>query len=241
MTSRILVIEDNQNLALGLRVNLEDHGYEVQLARTLADGFGRLRQFRPDLVVLDLTLPDGNGLDLLRRIRATGDTTLVLVLTATAQQSVKVRGLRDGADDYVTKPFDLDELLVRIEVLLRRIPATSVAGKEGHQSKTLPIGVQIGDVYIDTRLHTAHKHGEELRFSRIEFELLLTLLRHEGAVVSRAELMREVWGYDEEVQSRTLDTHVFSLRRRIEPDPNRPAYLKTVWGIGYRLAYQVPA
>lgn len=238
MSSRVLVIEDNQNLALGLRVNLEDQGYVVQLARTRTEGAQRLRQFQPHLVVLDLTLPDGDGLELLRSMRESGDQTLVLLLTATAQQSIKVRGLREGADDYVTKPFDLDELLVRIEVLLRRTPSAIIA--DPADARPLPERIYIGDVCIDTRLHTAHKHGVELRFSRIEFELLLTLLRREGAVVSRVELMREVWGYDQEVQSRTLDTHVFALRRRIEPDPNRPVYLKTVWGIGYRLASQLP-
>jgi DNA-binding response OmpR family regulator len=228
---RILVVEDNRDLALGLRVNLEEHHYQVQVAATIADGVARIRQLRPDLVILDLSLPDGDGLDLIRRLRESGDTTLVLVLTAKTRQDAKVLGLRGGADDYVTKPFDLEELLARVEVLLRRLrPA------DGPTPEIRLDGViAVGDVEVDVQARAVRRSGDDLLVSRIGFDLLLTLLRHRGAVVSRAELMREVWGYGEGVVSRTLDTHIFELRQLIEPDPSAPVHIRTVWRIGYRL------
>jgi DNA-binding response OmpR family regulator len=228
---RILVVEDNKDLALGLRVNLEEHQYQVHVAATIADGAARLRQGRPDLVILDLALPDGDGLEFLRCLRAAGDATRVLVLTAKTRQDAKILGLRAGADDYVTKPFDLDELLARVDVLFRRLrphdePATP---------QSLDDIIPIGDAEVDVRARAIRRNGEMLVVSRIGFELLLALLRQRGAVVGRAELMREVWGYGEGVVSRTLDTHIFELRQLIEPDPGKPTYIRTVWRIGYRL------
>lgn len=228
---RILVVEDNKDLALGLRVNLEEHGYQVSVAHSIADGLVRLRQTQPDLVILDLSLPDGDGLDLMRRLRAAGDATLILVLSAKTRQDVKVLGLRGGADDYVTKPFDLEELLARVEVLFRRTRASDTASAESMLADTMAIG----DVDVDVRARVLRKRGDALEVSRIGFELLLSLLKRRGAVVSRAELMREVWGYGEGVVSRTLDTHIFELRQLIEPDPGAPVHIRTVWRIGYRL------
>jgi len=230
--ARILLIEDNRDLALGLRVNLEERTHQVQVAHTAADGMVRLRQFRPQLVVLDVALPDGDGLDLMRRLRAAGDETPVLLLTARSQREAKLLGLRLGADDYVTKPFDLEELLARVDVLLRRVrPAGPVAAAE-----PLADHVTIGDVEVDVRARTVTRKGAALAVSRTGFDLLLMLIRRRGVVVTRAELMREVWGYGEGVVSRTLDTHVFELRRLIEADPSAPEHLLTVWGIGYRLS-----
>jgi len=228
---RILVIEDHRDLALGLRINLEERGYQVHVAATIADGLARLRQVQPDLVILDLSLPDGDGLDLLRRLRSSGDKTLILVLTAKNRQDAKVVGLRGGADDYVTKPFDLEELLARVEVLFRRIRPSSDHAPAG----TLADRITIGEVEVDVPARAIRRCGEEAVVSRIGFELLLALVRRRGAVVSRAELMREVWGYGEGVVSRTLDTHIFELRQLIEPDPSAPAHIRTVWRIGYRL------
>jgi DNA-binding response OmpR family regulator len=215
---RILVVEDNKDLALGLRVNLEERQYQVQVAHTIADGLARLRQLKADLIILDLALPDGDGLDLMRRLRAAGDATLILVLTAKTRQDVKVLGLRGGADDYVTKPFDLEELLARVEVLFRRLRVSDDAPPE----PSLPDTMTIGDAEIDVRARAIRRQGQALVVSRIGFDLLLALLRRRGAVVSRTELMREVWGYGEGVVSRTLDTHVFELRQVIEPDPSEP-------------------
>jgi DNA-binding response OmpR family regulator len=228
---RILIVEDNKDLALGLRINLEEHGYQVHVAQTIADGLARLRQAQPDLVILDLSLPDGDGLDLMRRLRAAGDATLILVLTAKSRQDAKVLGLRGGADDYVTKPFDLEELLARVEVLFRRIRPTDDQAPRGVLADRIPIG----EVEVDVPARVVRRRGEDVVVSRIGFELLLALLRRRGAVVTRAELMREVWGYGEGVVSRTLDTHIFELRQLIEPDPSAPVHIRTVWRIGYRL------
>jgi len=228
---RILVIEDHKDLALGLRINLEERGYEVHVAHTISDGLVRLRQTQPDLVILDLSLPDGDGLDLLRRLRSGGDTTLILVLTAKSRQDAKVLGLRGGADDYVTKPFDLEELLARVDVLFRRIrPSDDAAPQDALAER-----IAIGEVEVDVPARAIRRSGEDAVVSRIGFDLLLALLRRRGAVVSRAELMREVWGYGEGVVSRTLDTHIFELRQLIEPDPSAPVHIRTVWRIGYRL------
>jgi DNA-binding response OmpR family regulator len=227
---RILIVEDNKDLALGLRINLEEHGYQVHVAQTIADGLARLRQAQPDLVILDLSLPDGDGLDLMRRLRAAGDATLILVLTAKSRQDAKVLGLRGGADDYVTKPFDLEELLARVEVLFRRIRPADDQAQRGMLADRIPIG----EVEVDVPARVVRRRGEDVVVSRIGFELLLALLRRRGAVVTRAELMREVWGYGEGVVSRTLDTHIFELRQLIEPDPSAPVHIRTVWRIGYR-------
>jgi DNA-binding response OmpR family regulator len=229
--ARILVVEDNKDLALGLRVNLEERRYQVQVASTASEGLARLRVYRPDLVILDLGLPDGDGLGLIERLRRAGDTTLVLVLTAKTRQDTKVHGLRIGADDYVTKPFDLEELIARVEVLLRRLrPA------EAQMSSSIGEDIAtIGETEVDVRARVLRRGTDSLVVSRIGFELLLALLRRRGAVVSRAELMREVWGYDETVVSRTLDTHIFELRQLVEPDPSAPVHIRTVWRIGYRL------
>jgi DNA-binding response OmpR family regulator len=229
VTARILIIEDNKDLALGLRVNFEDGGYQVRVAHTAGDGLAKLRQHRSDLVVLDLALPDGDGLDLVRGLRAAGDETLVLMLTANARQTTKVVGLRAGADDYVTKPFDLEELLVRVEVLLRRRRGAEAAAP-GQAADRL----SAGDVTIDVPARVAYRANEALPLSRMAFDLLVALVRHRGAVITRAELMREVWGYSEGVVSRTLDTHIFELRRLIESDPAKPTRIRTVWRIGYR-------
>ena len=229
--ARILVVEDNKDLALGLRVNLEERHYQVRVASTASEGLARARAFRPDLMILDLGLPDGDGFSLIERLRGAGENTLILVLTAKTRQDTKVLGLRLGADDYVTKPFDLEELMARVEVLLRRLrpadpPATSAIVTDV---------VTIGSTEVDVRARVLRRGDETLVVSRIGFELLLALLRRRREVVSRGELMREVWGYSEGVVSRTLDTHIFELRQRIEPDPSAPVHIRTVWRIGYRL------
>ena len=229
--ARVLVVEDNKDLALGLRVNLEERRYHVQVASSAGEGLARLRAYRPDLIILDLGLPDGDGLGLIERLRGAGDNTLVLVLTARTRQDTKVLGLRLGADDYVTKPFDLEELMARVEVLLRRLrPAEAPASPSIVEEV-----VAVGETEVDVRARVLRRNGETLVVSRIGFELLLALLRRRGAVVSRTELMREVWGYDESVVSRTLDTHIFELRQLVEPDPSAPVHIRTVWRIGYRL------
>jgi DNA-binding response OmpR family regulator len=228
--ARLLVVEDNATLAAGLRHNLEYEGHVVDVAHTAAAGLASYRARRPDLVVLDLMLPDGDGFEVLRRLRAGGATAPVLVLTALGDETDKVRGLRLGADDYVTKPFGLLELLARVEALLRRAGAgpPPAAGGPG------PVA-RVGDVEVCAATRAVRRGGRPVALRPKEYALLAALLARRGAVASREELLREVWRYEPDVTSRTVDTHVLELRRKLEADPARPRHLLTVRGAGYRL------
>ena len=232
----ILVIEDNTALALGLRNNLEYEGYEAVVAHDAASGLAAARERAPDLIILDLMLPDADGFRVLRELRASGVGAPVLVLTALGDEADKVRGLRVGADDYVTKPFGLMELLARVDALLRRAarpaPAPQTpngAAAAGHDTTTF------GDVTVCAATHAVTRAGSPVALRPKEYELLVALLRRGGAVATRHELLREVWGYDESVTSRTVDTHMAELRRKLERDAASPRHLLTVRKTGYRL------
>jgi DNA-binding response OmpR family regulator len=221
---RILIVEDNPDLAFGLRNNLEIEGYGVDVAM---DGHAALREMqerRYDLVVLDLMIPGVDGFRVVRAMRERDDSTPVLILTARGQEEDKVRGLRLGADDYVTKPFGVLELLARIEALLRRTQPTRPAG---------PV-VTFGDVTVDPASRTASVKGAEVSLAPKEFDLLWALVESDGAAVSRERLMDTVWGYGADVLSRTVDTHVAELRRKLEPG-REPRHIVTVRKVGYRL------
>jgi DNA-binding response OmpR family regulator len=220
---RVLVVEDNAVLAEGLRHNLAFEGYAVRVAGGAGEGLAALQREGADLVILDLMLPDGDGFHVLRTLRGDGDATPVLVLTALGDEADKVRGLRLGADDYVTKPFGLLELLARVDALLRRATRPAAAR------------VRFGAVEVCTATHQVTRAGAPVPLRPKEYELLVALLRHEGAVVTRDELLREVWRYDASVTSRTVDTHVLELRRKLEDDPAAPRHLLTVRKTGYRL------
>ncbi len=226
--TRIVVIEDNEKLALGLRGNLEFEGHQVEVAGDGASGLALVRRARPDLVILDLMLPDTDGYRVLRELRESGETMPVLVLTARGEEADKVRGFRFGADDYVTKPFGLMELLARVEALLRR---TRRNGDGARERETLAFG----DVVIDPATRDVTRRGASVSLRPKEYELLLALVRREGRVASRIELLREVWGYDDSVMSRTVDTHVAELRRKLEDNPSEPRHILTVLKAGYRL------
>lgn len=224
--SRILVVEDSPDLAFGLRNNLEIEGYEVEVATDGRKGLELARAQNPDLIILDLMLPEMDGFRVLRELRDEGRTMPVLVLTARGEEADKVRGLKLGADDYVTKPFGLLELLARVEALLRR----------GAPEKTAENAVErVGDVEIDIGARTVQRGGQPVELAPREFDLLLALIRHRGMVVSRQQLLTEVWGHTGEVITRTVDTHVAELRRKLEPDPATPRYIVTVRKAGYRL------
>lgn len=225
--SRVLVIEDNDDLAFGLRNNLEIEGYSVEVAADGSQGIDAVRQFSPDLVILDLMLPGMDGFRVLRSMRAEGLSMPVLVLTARGEEADKVRGLKLGADDYVTKPFSLLELLARVEALLRRAQPEP-SGADGG-----PIG--FGDVTVEPDSRTVQRSGALVELSPKEFDLLLCLARGRGAVISRLELLRRVWGYSDDVVSRTVDTHIAELRRKLEKDPSSPRHILTVRKAGYRL------
>ena len=226
--THILLIEDNPGFAEGLRQNLEFDGYRVTVALDVASSSRAIAADPPDLVILDLMLPDGNGYDVLRTIRERDSVTPVLLLTALSEEAHKVRGFRLGADDYVTKPFGLLELLARIESLLRRSASGSFAVVR------LP-PVRFGDVQVDRDHRKVTRAGAVVQLTPKEYALLAALIARNSAVVAREELLREVWGYDPEVVSRTLDTHLAELRRKLEQDPHHPKHILTLPKQGYRL------
>ena len=226
---RILVVEDNADLAFGLKNNLEIEGYAVEIGRDGREGLEKVRSWRPDLVVLDLMLPEVDGFRVLKTLRDDGVQVPILILTARGEEADKVRGLRLGADDYVTKPFGVLELLARVEVLLRRRGVAETAAETSVQ--------RFGDVEVDALRRRVLRDGEPVDLSPKEFDLLLALLRRGGAVISRVDLLQEVWGYSASVVSRTVDTHIAELRRKLEADPSSPRHILTARKAGYRLEH----
>jgi len=227
--ARVLVVEDNPDLAYGLQNNLEIEGYEVRVAETGESGLEQVRDWDPELIILDLMLPDLNGYRVLQHLRKTGVTTPVLILTARGEESDKVLGFRLGADDYVTKPFGVLELLARVEAILRRVqPASSDGDQEEDETE------EFGNVQIHLRSRLVSKGGEEVSLTPKELDLLLALIRRRGAVANRIELLQEVWGHRAAVVSRTVDTHVSELRRKLEDEPAHPRHILTVHKAGYR-------
>ena len=225
MKSRILVVEDNTDLAFGLRNNLEIEGYQVRVASDGRAGLDLALAESFDLVVLDLMMPGMDGLRVLKALRDGSNRAPVLILTARGQEEDKVRGLRLGADDYVTKPFGLLELLARIEALLRR----------SRHERTSAGPVTIGDVVIDPAARTVRRAGVDVPLAPKEFDLLWALVEADGAAMSRDSLMTRVWGYGADVLSRTVDTHIAELRRKLEQ-----VRIQTVRKVGYRLERTTP-
>jgi DNA-binding response OmpR family regulator len=224
--SRILLIEDERDLALGICANLEVEGYEVTVAYTGEEGLEQARTCNPDLIILDLMLPGMSGYDVLASVRATDPTTPVLILSARGEEVDKVRGFRGGADDYLVKPFGVMELIVRIESLLRRrAPSATVSDST----------FQIGEVRVDPDRHAVIRDGVELPLTPKALDLLRALVKRANRVVTRQELLRDVWGYSADVTTRTVDAHVAELRRKLERNPGKPRHLLTVWRVGYRL------
>ncbi|HEU4557311.1 MAG TPA: response regulator transcription factor [Longimicrobium sp.] len=229
MSRSILVVEDNPDLAFGLRNNLEIEGYAVEVAADGLTGLDLALRTRPDLIVLDLMLPGLDGYRVLQGLRQNGSTTPVLVLTARGDEADKVRGLKLGADDYVTKPFGLLELLARVEALLRRASSADPA-----KAEPAPDAVRFGDVEVHPESRTVLRAGAEVPLTPKEFDLLLALIGRGGRIAGRVELMREVWGHRAAIISRTVDTHVAELRRKLEIDPANPRHILTVRKAGYR-------
>jgi DNA-binding response OmpR family regulator len=230
---RILVIEDNADLAFGLRNNLEIEGYRVEVAETGGSGLAAARAQPADLVILDLMLPDLDGYRVLREMRDGGLHTPVLILTARGEEADKVRGFRLGADDYVTKPFGLLELLARVDALLRRsaVREQTPAPPASAESRAW----RFGEIDVDPASRSVRRAGQTVSLTPMEFDLLIALLRRRGAVASRLELLKEVWGHSAAVLTRTVDTHVAELRRKLEAHPAAPQYIVTVRKAGYRL------
>ena len=226
--SRVLIVEDNHSLAFGLRNNLEIEGYDVDVADDGPSGLAAARRLHPDLIVLDLMIPGMDGYRVLRQLREDGMTMPVLILTARGEEADKVLGFRLGADDYVTKPFGVLELLARVQALLRRSRPATGAGVQPVQ--------RFGEVEVEATTRSVRRNGGLVALTPMEFDLLIALLRRQGAVASRLELLKEVWGHSSAVLTRTVDTHIGELRRKLEHDPSTPRHILTVRKAGYRLA-----
>jgi DNA-binding response OmpR family regulator len=225
----VLVVEDDERVRDLVRIMLAGAGYEVLVAADGPAGLAAARTAAPDLIVLDLMLPGMDGYRVLRALRDERRTTPVLILTARGEESDKVRGFRLGADDYVTKPFGVLELLARVEALLRRANGGGAAPDANGDQQIF------GDIAVDTATRTVTRRGEPVCLAPLEFDLLVALLRRGGTVATRLELLKEVWGYRAAVVSRTVDTHVAELRRKLEDDPAEPRHILTVRKAGYRL------
>jgi two-component system alkaline phosphatase synthesis response regulator PhoP len=223
---RILLVEDEPGLVLTLRDRLTKEGYSVESSPDGESGLERAAGEAFDLVLLDVMLPRLNGFDVLRELRRRGVETPVIMLTAKGQLVDKVVGLKLGADDYVTKPFEMVELLARVEAKLRRAP-TTVHPAEGYHC---------GDVRGDFRRAEVTKAGAPLELSAREFQLLKYFIEHRGATLTRDELLNEVWGYNAMPSTRTVDVHVAWLRQKVEPNQRHPQYILTVHGMGYKFA-----
>jgi DNA-binding response OmpR family regulator len=223
---RILIVEDNADLAFGLRNSLEIASYEVIVASDGPSGLREARTVSPDLIILDLMLPGMDGYRVLRAVREGGSQVPVLILTARGEEADKVTGFRLGADDYVTKPFGVLELVARVEAVLRRASTTPKDGA--------PDASRFGEIEIQPVARVVRRNGRAVELSPKEYELLLALVQRPGQVVSRSELLKTVWGYHASVVSRTIDTHIAELRRKLEPNPASPRHITTVWKTGYR-------
>ena len=226
LVKRILLIEDEPGIVLTLTDRLTGEGYSVESATDGESGLERATSEPFDLLLLDLMLPRMGGFDVCRELRKRGIETPVIMLTARGQVVDKVVGLKLGADDYVTKPFDMSELLARIEAHLRRTPVAP------HPAE----GFLFGDVRVDFRKAEATREGQPIELSAREFQLLRYFLEHRGATLTREELLNEVWGYNSMPSTRTVDVHVAWLRQKIEPNPRHPQFILTVHGMGYKFA-----
>jgi DNA-binding response OmpR family regulator len=226
MTQKVLVVEDDTTLQDVLKFNLIREGYEVILATGGNQALNKAHQEHPDLIILDIMLPELSGLEVCRILRRESDMPIVM-LTARDDEIDKVTGLDLGADDYLTKPFGMRELLARVRGLLRR--------QERHHTSSNSFTLGFGDVFLDAGKHTVMRSGKLLELTPKEFDLLIFLAQNKGLVFNREQLLEKVWGYDYGGDTRTVDVHVRWLRQKIEPDAANPRYLMTVRGTGYKL------
>jgi len=226
MNERILLIEDEEALCMTLSDRLQSEGYVVDYIHDGVSGYERAIRDPADLIILDVMLPGKSGFDVCRSVRQAGIVVPILLLTARTQTEEKVLGLGIGADDYVTKPFQMAELLARIQALLRRAPIRPPADSV----------IQLGSIRIDLRGTEVWRDGKVVQLSAREFQLLRYLAEHRGTTLSRAEILEQVWGFNAHIFTRTVDVHVSSLRQKLERDPKQPELILTVARIGYKLA-----
>lgn len=226
--AKILVVDDEQNMRTGLKDNLEFEGYEVETANDGEQGLKKILENNFNLIILDVMMPKKSGFEVCKEARKSGVTTPIILLTAKGEEIDKVLGLELGADDYVTKPFSLRELLARVKAVMRRSDdSNNIASKESE--------VKIGRLTINFASYNAAEHNEAVQLSHKEFEILHFLWKKKNSTVSRDDLLTEIWGYDESPTTRTVDNFILKLRQKIEKDPNHPQIIITVHGIGYKL------
>lgn len=232
MTSeaRILVVEDEDDIADLVQLHLGDLGHSVDVVGNGTEGLERALNHDYDLVILDIMLPGMDGFDVCKRLRAEKRSLPILMLTAKSEELDKVLGLELGADDYITKPFSIRELIARVKAIFRRIELDRSDGLS--EDDEAPIA--LGELVIEPKKRKVRRGGESIELTNKEFELLLLFARHPGRVYSRQELLEQVWGYQHSGYSHTVNTHINRLRNKIEDDPSEPRYVKTVWGVGYR-------
>ncbi len=226
--ARMLVVEDNADLAFAVATALQSEGFDVAIASTGPDGVQRARTGDADLIILDLMLPGFDGFRVIRTLRDEGIKTPILILTARGEEADKVRGLRLGADDYVTKPFGAMEFLARVDALLRRSRLSAQA------PALAPVLSRFGDVEVNRAARTVKRNGSGVSLTPKEYDLLIALMDRAGAVVPRGELLSAVWGYQQDISTRTVDLHVSELRAKLEPNPAQPVHIITVRKTGYR-------
>ncbi|MBN1781415.1 response regulator transcription factor [bacterium] len=222
---RILIIEDEPDMASGLKDNFEFEGHEVIVAQDGESGLAMALSHAPDLILLDIMLPKKSGLDVCRELRMRKNKTPIIMLTAKGQEIDKVLGLELGADDYITKPFSVRELLARVKAVLRRYP-----DKDEETSES----VTMGHLTLNFHYYEATDLNGPVDLTHREFELLKYFYEHAGKTISRDELLNHVWGYESYPTSRTVDNHILNLRKKLEPDPTHPRHLLTVHGVGYK-------
>lgn len=225
MKSKILIVEDEKDLVRGLKMNLTGEGFEVDWAGDGTEGFCKALENEPDLIILDIMLPGMNGLDICRELRKKNIATPIIMLTAKGEEIDRVLGLEIGADDYMTKPFSIRELIARIKARLRSIEKTV--------EKT-PETFSFGNIEVDFPEYKVRRKGEEVEFTSLEFEILRYFILHQGEVVSRNDLLDNVWGYEHFPATRTIDNHILKLRKKIEEVPSHPRHILSVYGGGYR-------
>jgi two-component system alkaline phosphatase synthesis response regulator PhoP len=221
-----LLVEDEPGLVMTLTDRLTAEGYQVETATDASSALGRATSESFDAILLDVMLPGGNGFDICRAIRQRGITTPIIMLTARGQVVDRVVGLKLGADDYLVKPFEMAELLARIEALLRRASGPAIGA--------VADGFRFADIAVDFRRAEVIRGGQPVELSAREFKLLRYFIEHRGATLSRDELLNEVWGYNAMPSTRTVDVHVAWLRQKLEENPRHPTYILTVHGLGYK-------
>jgi DNA-binding response OmpR family regulator len=223
--ARILIVDDEPEIVRGLEDNLRFEGYQIASATNGQDALALAQSDAPDLILLDIMMPRMSGWDVCRALREKGIEAPIIMLTARGEEVDRVRGLELGADDYVTKPFSLRELLARVRAVLRRPGPRNRFGE-----------FTFGDVRIRPRVRQVFKAGEEIRLTRKEFDLLVFLVAHRGEVLTRERLLDEVWGYERFPTTRTVDTHILRLRKKFEADADQPVWILTLHGHGYKFA-----